>query len=187
MIFRDEMRAYACDEKDFGNGIKSPKSRSYFVDVVRGGAAQSCVSDMAGGSMSGLFGTPTQVAVERGLAEFRSGRPVILTLGGGRTLALPVDGMTDQGLIAFSQLCAPARPRLLIAARGARPLGTSAGGPRGLAIGDLYTRAPLFSLAADAQAPRLRGSTPPGEPPPAAIELAKLAQLLPALLFCEAG
>jgi hypothetical protein len=33
MIFRDEMRANACNEKDFGNGIKSPKSRSYFVDV----------------------------------------------------------------------------------------------------------------------------------------------------------
>src|SRR5262249_46526639 len=155
--------------------------RSYSVDVVRGGAAQSCVSDMAGSSMSGLFGTPTQVAVERGLAEFRSGRPVILTLGGERTLALPVDGMTDQGLIAFRQLCAPARPRLLTPARRAGPRGLTAVGSPGLAIGALYTRAAFFSLAADAQPPRHLEVPPPGEPPPAAIELAKLAQLLPAL------
>jgi GTP cyclohydrolase II len=187
MILRDEMRANACNEKDFGNGIKPPKSRSYFVDVGRGGAAQSCVSDMAGSSMSGLFGTPTQVAVERGLAEFRSGRPVILTLGEERTLALPVDGMTDQGLIVFRQLCAPARPRLLITARRARALGLDAVGPTGLAIGDLYNRAAVFSLAADAQVTRQLEVIPTGETAPAAIELAKLAQLLPALLFCEAG
>ena len=137
--------------------------------------------------MSGLFGTPTQVAVERGLAEFRSGRPVILTLGGERTLALPVDGMTDQGLIAFRQLCAPARPRLLITARRARSLGLNAVGSTGLAISDLYNRAAVFSLAADAQVTRHLEVIPTGETAPAAIELAKLAQLLPALLFCEAG
>ena len=73
--------------------------------------------------MSGLFGVPTQVAVERGLAEFRSGRPVIVTSGKERTLVLPVDGMTDQGLVAFRQLCTPARPRLLVTARRARALG----------------------------------------------------------------
>jgi hypothetical protein len=40
MIFRDQLRANACNEKDFANGIKSAKSRSYSVDVVCGGAAQ---------------------------------------------------------------------------------------------------------------------------------------------------
>src|SRR5262245_56410636 len=142
---------------------------------------------MAGSSMSGRFGTPTQVAVERGLAEFRSGRPVILTLGEERALALPVDGMTDQGLIAFRQLCAPERPRLLITASRARALGLNAVGPTGLAIGALHNRAAVFSLAADAQLTRHLEVIPAGETAPAAIELAKLAQLLPALLFCEAG
>src|SRR5690349_14490721 len=41
---------------------------------------------MAGSGTSGLFGTPKQVAVERGLAEFRSGRPVIVTAGGVRVV-----------------------------------------------------------------------------------------------------
>ena len=137
--------------------------------------------------MSGLFGTPTQVAVERGLAEFRSGRPVILTWNGERTLVLPVDGMTDQTLVAFKQLCAPARPRLLVTARRGRALGLNAIGSTGLAIGDIHDRAAVFSLAADAQVTRHLEVVPSGETASAAIELAKLAQLLPALLFCEAG
>ena len=137
--------------------------------------------------MSGLFGVPTQVAVERGLAEFRSGRPVIVTSGKERTLVLPVDGMTDQGLLAFRQLCAPARPRLLVTARRARALGLNAIGPTGLAIGDVHDRAAVFSLAADAQVTRHLEVAPSSETASAAIELAKLAQLLPALLFCEAG
>ena len=137
--------------------------------------------------MSGLFGVPTQVAVERGLAEFRSGRPVIVTSGKERTLVLPVDGMTDQGLLAFRQLCAPARPRLLVTARRARALGLDAVGPTGLAIGDVHDRAAVFSLAADAQVTRRLEVAPSGETASAAIELAKLAQLLPASLFCEAG
>ncbi len=122
--------------------------------------------------MSGLFGTPTQVAVERGLAEFRSGRPVILTWNGERTLVLPVDGMTDQTLVAFRQLCAPTRPRLLVTARRGRALGLNAIGPTGLAIGDIHDRAAVFSLAADAQVTRHLEVVPSGETASAAIELA---------------
>src|SRR5258708_9827879 len=92
---------------------------------------------MAGSGTSGLFGTPKQVAVERGLAEFRSGRPVIATSAGERVVALPVDGMSDQRLAAFRLLCAPGRPHLLVTAPRAPALGLHASGTTGLAIGDL--------------------------------------------------
>ena len=142
---------------------------------------------MAGSGTSGLFGTPKQVAVERGLGEFRSGRPVIVSSAGKRVVALPVDGMSDQGLAAFRLLCAPGRPHLLVTARRARALGLDAAGPTGLAIGDLHNAAAIFSLAARAQVARHLEVVEAGETAPAAIELAKLAQLLPALLVADAS
>jgi GTP cyclohydrolase II len=140
---------------------------------------------MGGSSTSGLFGAAEIIAVERGLAEFRCGRPVILKSGEGSVAALPVDGMTDEALASFRRLCAPGRPHLLITARRARALGLEGAGPTGLAVGDLHDRAAIFSLAADAQVTRRLDVVPSGNTATAAIELAKLAQLLPALLVCE--
>jgi GTP cyclohydrolase II len=134
-----------------------------------------------------LFGKPEQVGVERGLAELRSGRPVIVTSAAEAAAILPVDGMTDDGLAAFRALCAPARPHLLIAARRARALGLAGGGPTAVAIGDLYDAEAIFALAADAQVARHLEVVPAGETAAAAIELAKLAQRLPALLVGDAG
>ena len=154
---------------------------------LRSARPKAYVCDMAGSGTSGLFGTPKQVAVERGLGEFRSGRPVIVRSAGGRVVALPVDGMSDQGLAAFRLLCAPERPHLLVTARRARALGLDASGPTGLAIGDLHNAAAIFSLAARAQVARHLEVVAVNETAPAAIELAKLAQLLPALLVADAS
>ena len=140
---------------------------------------------MAGSGTSGLFGAAEQIAVERGLAEFRCGRPVILTSAEEMVTVLPVDGMTDEAFVSFRRLCAPARPHLLITARRARALGLEGAGPTGLPVGDLHDRAAIFSLAADAQVTRRLEVVPIGKTAAAAIELAKLARLLPALLACE--
>jgi GTP cyclohydrolase II len=140
---------------------------------------------MAGSGTFGLFGGPEQVAVERGLAEFRSGRPVVVMSGDKGVMVLPVDGMTDEGLASFRLLCAPARPYLLVTARRARALGLDGAAPTGLALGDLHDRSAIFSLAADAEVTRHLDVIPAGAAAAAAIELAKLAQLLPALLVCE--
>ena len=50
------------------------------------------------GSATGsiLFGTREQVGVGRGLAEFRAGRPVVVTSGSETLLCLPVEGL-EQG------------------------------------------------------------------------------------------
>jgi GTP cyclohydrolase II len=142
---------------------------------------------MSGSGKSGLFGKPKHVAVERGLAEFRSGRPVIITAAGETVAALPVDGMTDEGLASFRLLCAPGRPHLIVTARRARALGLDRDAPTGLAIGDLHDAAAIFSLAADAQVTRRLEVVPAGETAGAAIELAKLAHRLPALLVGDGG
>jgi GTP cyclohydrolase II len=131
----------------------------------------------------GPFGAPKQVAVERGLAEFRSGRPVIMTRGAEAVMILPVDGITDEGIAGFRLLSAPTRPYLLVTARRARALGLEgAAGPTGLAIGDLHDAAALYALAADTQPARRLDVATVGGTAPAAIELAKLAQRLPALI-----
>ena len=141
---------------------------------------------MAGSDTSRLFGRPEKVAVERGLAEFHSGRPVVVISADERVMVLPVDGMTDEGLASFRLVCAPRRPYLLVTARRARALGLEGAAPTGLALGELHDRAAIFSLAADAQVTRRLDVVPVGAAAVAAIELAKLAQLLPALLVCEA-
>ena len=138
------------------------------------------------GKKTGLFGAPEQVAVERGLNEFRAGRPVILASTEETAVLLPVDGLTDAGLSAFRQLCRPARPYLLITARRARTLGLDAM-PVGLAIGDLYDTAAIVSLAADRRNARRLETVPAGACAHAGIELAKLAHRLPALLMAPAG
>ena len=142
---------------------------------------------MSADGKSGLFGKPEQVAVERGLAEFRSGRPVIMTSADAAVVVLPADGMDDDGLASFRLLCAPGRARLVITARRALALGIEASGPVGLAIGDLHSASAIFSLAADTQVTRHLDVVPAGKAADAAIDLAKFAQRLPALLVGDAG
>ena len=78
-------------------------------------------------------------------------------------------------LISSSHRAAPARS------------GLKATGPTGLAIGDLHDAAAIMSLAADAQVVRHLDVVPAGDAAGAAIELAKLAQRLPALLVGDGG
>ena len=72
-----------------------------------------------------------QIAVERSLAEFRAGRPVVLTSAREWRSLLPVDGLTDDAICRFqAAVCAGRRPYLLITARRARALGLDGAGPR---------------------------------------------------------
>jgi len=130
-----------------------------------------------------LMGRPDHVAVERALSEFRCGRPVVMADEG--TVVLPVDGMTDERLIAFRGLCAPAPLRLLVTERRARSLGLAATGSIALKVSDSDTALDILSLAADVQVKRSLEASAPGGGAQAAIELAKLARRLPALLIAD--
>jgi GTP cyclohydrolase II len=138
-----------------------------------------------GNGFATSFGKPEHVAVERSLAEFRSVRPVIITGAGECVAALPVDGMTDERLASFRRLCGSAKPYLLITARRAEVLGLDVRGPVGLAIADGDDAAAIESLAADVEVDRSLAIIPAGKIAGAAIELAKLAQRIPALLIAD--
>jgi GTP cyclohydrolase II len=136
---------------------------------------------------SGVFGSPERVLVKRGLAEFRSGRPVVFSSQGTKFLiALPVDGLNETRLHAFHHLCAPAEPRLVVTARRARALGIESNGSVALKLASGIGADAIYSLVADAdadEAAELDG--PADERAAAAIELAKIAHRLPALLVAD--
>jgi len=136
---------------------------------------------------SGVFGSPDRVLVKRGLAEFRSGRPVVFSSQNQKfLLGLPVDGLDAARLHAFEHLCAPATPRLVVTARRARALGIESTGPVALKLAQGADADSIYSLVADAdpdEAAELDG--PADERATAAIELAKIAHRLPALLVAD--
>jgi len=100
---------------------------------------------------SGVFGAPDRVLVKRGLAEFRSARPVIFSSQDTKfLLALPVDGLDEARRHGFQQLCAPAEPRLVVTARRARALGIESEGPVALKLDRSTDAETIDSLVADA-------------------------------------
>jgi len=136
---------------------------------------------------SGVFGSPERVLVKRGLAEFRSNRPVVFSSQDGKFhIALPVDGLDAARLHAFEHLCAPAIPRLIVTARRARAIGIESDGPVALALPQVGGAEAILSLVEDAnsdEAAEVDGLA--NKSADAAIELAKIAQCLPALLMAE--
>jgi GTP cyclohydrolase II len=138
---------------------------------------------MSGISKASLLGERAQIAVERALSEFRSGRPVLITSASDAITALPVDGMTEATLVAFRLLSRPVRPFLLVTARRARAIGVGASGPIGIALPDFFGAGEIFSLASATQVSCQFDFVPTGASASAAIELAKHARRLPALLI----
>jgi GTP cyclohydrolase II len=141
-----------------------------------------------GSGVAGMspFGDKAHIEVDRALAEFRSGRPVLLRGKGETLLALPVEGLDAPRLAVFTELCAPTLPRLAVSARRARALGL-APEPAALNLGPGVSAAQIFSLVADAQVSGTIEPKPLGTAGAAAIELAKLAQGLPAVLVAPAA
>lgn len=122
--------------------------------------------------------------VQRAIGEFVAGRPVLLADAGAQACAvLPVDALEPGALAALRGL-GGAAPRLALSAMRAQALGVVAGGAVRVAFSESVTESALLELAAGANA-RLQGpvDTERGDRVcDAAIELAKLAHLLPAVV-----
>jgi GTP cyclohydrolase II len=134
----------------------------------------------------GLFGASEEIAIQRGIAEFQAGRPLVITDADDRIVALPVDGLTEAKSIAFKALCAPAPLRLAVTARRARVIGLDVPGPVLIAVGPDDRRDTILELAAGIDCERRPAAGAAGEAVIRAIDLAKLAQRLPALLVADA-
>jgi GTP cyclohydrolase II len=135
---------------------------------------------------SALFGTSALVDVTRGLAEFRAGRPVEIVTETGSIVALPVEGLTPERLAAFQQFCAPALPRLAVTGRRALALGIVASAPVALQLTPDIGSETIVQIVANAGRGRPLTAEPAGPAVAAAVDLAKLAQALPAVLVTEA-
>ena len=135
--------------------------------------------------VSTLFGAKGQVGVNRGVAEFHAGRPVLISGGGKTLLTLPVEGLDAERLAAFMELCAPVLPRLVITARRALALGLGATTPVAVALTADTDADMILALVADAKIGRPIDAQPVGPAATAAIQLVKLSQGLPAVLVAE--
>jgi GTP cyclohydrolase II len=138
---------------------------------------------MSGRTKASLLGERGQILVERALSEFRSGRPVLITSASDAITALPVDGMTEAMLVAFRLLSRPVRPFLVVTARRACAIGVEASDPTGIALPDFCGAGEIFSLASASQVSCQFEFVPAGASAGAAIQLAKHAKRLPALLI----
>jgi len=138
-----------------------------------------------GATGSVLFGTREQVGVGRGLAEFRAGRPIVVKSGSETLLCLPVEGLNKERLVAFRALCAPIAPRLVLTSLRARSLGIDANEPVALELRSDADASMIMALVADATSDHVFVPEPAGPAAIAAIDLVKLAQVLPAVLVAE--
>ncbi len=132
-----------------------------------------------------LFGDWGQVQVTRGLAELRSGRPVVVSGEGETLLALPVENLDPRRIAAFAAFCAPKPLRLIVAAPRAHALGIETTAPVALPLPEGIDAATVTALAADVAVDRVPASLPAGPAAAAVLQLAKLAQILPAMLAAD--
>ncbi len=124
---------------------------------------------------------PGYVGVERGLTEFRAGRPVIIRGLEPERLVLPFDGLDSDRLSVFLDLCAPNLPQLVITSRRARAMDIEATGPVALRLPGAdfeLIRALVSNVHKDCAIEAVPADPALG----AALDLAKLAQRLPAVL-----
>jgi GTP cyclohydrolase II len=132
-----------------------------------------------------LFGTRAQVGVGRGLAEFRAGRPIVVNSSGESLLCLPVEGLDKPRLTAFRALCAPIVPRLVLTGFRARSLGIDTDEAVALEVMDDVEANQILTMSAEAVSNHSFLPEPAGKAAGAAIELVKLAQILPAVLVAD--
>lgn len=138
----------------------------------------------ARGRSSFLSHASGHIAVERAVAEFRAGRPVVV--GATSSIAaMPIDALDMPGFQLFRDQWSPARVRLLVTAQRANALGIGAEGPVVLSQGEHEDPGAFVSLAIDPVIRQRCDGAPAGPAANAALDLAKLAELLPALLIAE--
>jgi len=132
-----------------------------------------------------LCGTREHVGASRALAEFRSGRPVIIADSKETLLCLPVEGLDKDRLAAFRALAAPITPRLVLTSSRARSLGIDATEPVAIELSDDVDALTVLAMVQENKPDFEFLPEPAGAAAAAAIDLVKLAQILPAVLVAD--
>jgi GTP cyclohydrolase II len=108
-----------------------------------------------------------------------------MTSGEEMLLCLPVEGINNERLAAFRALCAPISPRLVLTGFRARSLGLDADQPVALELMPDVDAGKILAIAADVVSDHEFVPEPAGPAADGAIELVKLAQVLPAVMIAE--
>jgi GTP cyclohydrolase II len=137
--------------------------------------------------ISKLFGKSEHLGVDRGLSEYRAGRPVLISGGGKSLLTLPVEGLDQERLAAFLSICAPVSPQLVITSPRARALGLATDVPMAVKLAPGTDVDTIHALVADVTIRCVLEAEPAGPSARAAVDLVKLAHGLPAVLAANAG
>ena len=139
---------------------------------------------MGDNSLTRLMGDQLEVAVERALAEVRSGRPVLLNARDQNYLVIAAEAIEDDALSALNAIGADA-PRLVLSQPRLRLLGCETEEP-GIVNADDMSAEHIHELIAQTGA-HLNGHAPhPASPTEKmALELVKLAYLLPAAIMSK--
>lgn len=141
---------------------------------------------MRKGNLSSILcGTREHVDASRALAEFRTGRPVIIAGNNETLLCLPVEGLDKDRLAAFHEAVAPMTPRLVLTSTRARSLGLDASEPVAIELSDKVDTRTVLALVAENKPDFEFLPEPAGAVAAAAIDLVKLAQVLPAVLVAD--
>ncbi len=130
-------------------------------------------------ALNGLLGDPKEVAVERALAETRSGRPVIVTHGGESLLSVAAESI-DTSLLEALRTLGRGDARLVLSPARLRLLGHNVLVPGSIEIED-YQAETLLDIVCQANAKLTIAIPRPASPAEnAGLELIRLAYLLPA-------
>jgi hypothetical protein len=118
------------------------------------------------------------IGVERGLAEFRCGRPVVI-LGDQCVAAMPIDGCSNELLQLFRLTFDVTAVKLAVSARRAYALGIKTQTPVSIETRKELTIQDVLAVAHKKSLRRGVRVTVAGSPVEAGIDLAKLAGRLP--------
>jgi GTP cyclohydrolase II len=124
-----------------------------------------------------------EISVERSVAEIRSGRPVLVTSGGAHAIVINVESLAAQSAGRLEEIAA-GRARLLLPAPRLRRLGLDRDEAGAIALPHIDP-ARINALSFDVEARIDAPVAALSELGHAALELARIALVLPALLLIE--
>ena len=136
-------------------------------------------------SLARLLGDPREIAMERALAELRSGRPIVLNFGGADHLVMSPETVDEAALEGVLRLGGEAQ--LVLSQPRLHSLGLNSLEPGVVPLGDLDVSA-IVELISHADA-YVNGHVPrpAGGAAKTALDLVRLAYLLPAAIIVPLG
>ena len=133
---------------------------------------------------SRLFGSKDYTDTSRALNELEARRPIRVDSTGEALLALPVEGLDDQRLTEFNELCRPAGLNLIVTQQRALALDIKSHAPLSVPLSEM-SAALVLDLATKTKI-RCTVKTQPATPAGvAAVKLVKLMRGLPAVLVAD--